>query len=129
MVCVYVIRVFHSRMEEATTSLLVELPDPCLLAVLQCCAASGPRCLLSAARAHSRLHQPASTALSSIDATTTAGGQQVDSLVLYLGKHGQHITSISLKGDLHGDPPHSDLPRLLQLPTSLRQLNSLSLPV
>lgn len=107
----------------ASASLLLDLPDPCLLSVLQCCAASGPRCLLSAARTHSRLHQAAGSALSSIAATTTQ--EQLDSLVVYMSKQAQHITTISLVGNRC--PPYYGLPRLLQLPTSLRQLDSLSL--
>jgi hypothetical protein len=66
---------------------LLTLPDPCLLAVLQCCAAEDQRSLCSAARAHSRLHKAAALALSSIDVTVRQQ-QQLDSVLLYLDKHG-----------------------------------------
>jgi hypothetical protein len=81
-------------------SLLPELPDPCLLAVLQCCAANDQGSLCSAARAHSRLHQAAVLALRSITAVVTRQ-EQADSVLLYLSKHGQHLDSVSIenKGD------------------------------
>lgn len=43
--------------EEPARPLLLELPDHCLLAVLQCC---DKHALANAARAHSRLQQAAS---------------------------------------------------------------------
>src|SRR5690242_12894829 len=46
---------------------LLQLPDPCLVAVLRCCSGD-PRSVCSAARAHSRLRQAAGIALSSITA-------------------------------------------------------------
>jgi hypothetical protein len=52
--------------EEAVLS-LIDLPDPCLLAVLRCCAVD-QRSFSSAARAHSRLHQAAVVALNTITA-------------------------------------------------------------
>jgi hypothetical protein len=52
--------------EECCSSLLLALPDPCLLTVLQYCAADDQRGLCSAARAHSRLHQAAVEVLCSI---------------------------------------------------------------
>jgi hypothetical protein len=45
--------------------LLLQLPDTCLLAVLQCLAEDAAS-LCNAARVHSRLHQAAVVALSSI---------------------------------------------------------------
>ena len=42
---------------------LLQLPDPCLLAVLRCC---DTRSKCSAASAHSRLHEAAAAALTSI---------------------------------------------------------------
>mgnify|MGYP001807265084 CR=1 FL=1 len=89
---------------------LLQLPDPCLVVVLRCCA-DDPRSMCSAARAHSRLHQAAVVALSSIT-VALANQQQLDSLMLgYLSNHSQHIDSISLKGGefvsikLHQLPP------------------------
>lgn len=49
--------------EEPAQSTLLDLPDPCLLKVLQCCAAEDQRSLFSVARANSKLHQLAVTAL------------------------------------------------------------------
>jgi hypothetical protein len=82
---------------ESAQSLLLALPDPCLVAILQCCAANNQRSLLSAARAHSRLHQAAVLVLRSITAVITEH-QQADSVLMYLGNHslgdprGQHGT-------------------------------------
>jgi hypothetical protein len=78
------------------SSMLLQLPDPCLLAVLQCCA-DDPRSLFSAARSHSRLHQAAVLALRSITAVLRHQ-QQVDSVVLYVSKYGQRTDSINLAG-------------------------------
>ena len=69
--------------------MLVDLPESCLLAVLQHFA-DHPASLFSAARAHSRLHQAAVQVLSSID-VQTATQQQVDSLMLYTDRHCQHV--------------------------------------
>jgi hypothetical protein len=63
--------------------LLTELPDPCLLRVLQCCAADDQRSLLSAARAHSRLHQAAVQALSSITLQGVTHQHQADGVLLW----------------------------------------------
>jgi hypothetical protein len=103
----------------------LQLPDPCLLLVLKGCA-EDPRSLFSAARAHSRLHQAAVVAASSIRAAIKQQ-QQADSVLLYLRDHGQHVSSI----DLHGmtssfgwgvpnpvtlkELPHSSLQRLESL--------------
>jgi hypothetical protein len=81
---------------DANESLLLALPDPCLLAVLQCCAADDQRSVLSAARAHSRLHQAAVLAVRSITAVV-AQQRQLDDMLLYLSKHRQHIDSVSIK--------------------------------
>jgi hypothetical protein len=68
---------------------LLQLPDACLLAVLQCCA-DEPCSLFSAARAHSRLHQAAVLAASSISFVLKEGRlvkerpDQTDSWLLYL---------------------------------------------
>jgi hypothetical protein len=78
------------------SSLLLALPRPCLLAVLQCLAADDQRSFFCAARAHSRLHQAAVLALRSITAVVTQQ-QQADSVLLYLSKHGQHVDSVSIE--------------------------------
>jgi hypothetical protein len=94
-------------------SLLLALPDPCLLAVLQHVAAVDQRSLFSAARAHSRLHQAAAFALHSITAHVN-NQQHLDSVLLYLEKHGQHVDSIQLSG------VEQDLLFLFQLPSHLQ---------
>jgi hypothetical protein len=83
---------------------LSALPDPCLLAVLKFCAANDQRSVLSAARAHSRLHQAAVLALRSIKADANRQ-EQVDSVLLYLGKHGQYVHSVSIEDERWHDPP------------------------
>ena len=101
-------------------SLLLALPDPCLLAVLQFCAADDQRGLFCAARAHSRLHQAAVLALPSITAHLKEQ-QQVDSVLLYLSKHDQHssINISSNRLDMHHLP---SCPRLNSLQLSKFQL-------
>ena len=96
----------------AATSLL-ELPDPCLVAVMRCCAVDVAS-ICSAARAHSKLHQLAVELLSSITLKTDSQ-QRVDSLLLY--NHGQQLDSISLTGAV----------TLRQLPPNLSKLSSLEL--
>jgi hypothetical protein len=105
--------------DESAPSLLLALPDACLLAVLQCCAANSQRSLFSAARAHSRLHQAAVLALHSVTATVNTQVKANDAL-LYLGKRGQHVNSVTLRGMEDGSPC------ILQLPPTL-QLSSLEL--
>jgi hypothetical protein len=63
----------------------LELPDPCLLAVLQHCA-DDPGSLCSAARAHSRLHQAAVMVCGSV--TLPPYENHLDSLRVYLSKYG-----------------------------------------
>lgn len=70
----------------AGQSLLLALPDPCLIAVLQHCAADDQCSLFSAARAHSRLHQAAVQVLYGIKAGV-AGQLQADGVLLYLDRH------------------------------------------
>ena len=83
-------------MDGAGPASLVQLPDPCLLAVLKCCADDRVS-LANAALTHSRLHQAAVLALSSV--TVYARTQQhVDSLLMYLSKHGGHVDSLALEG-------------------------------
>lgn len=79
-------------------SLLLQLPDSCLLVVLQHTAAQDQRSLFSAARAHSRLKQVAEVALCSISVTVTEK-EQVDGVQLYLQQHSQHVDSITLQGE------------------------------
>jgi hypothetical protein len=77
---------------------LLQLPDPCLLAVLHCCAAD-PGSLFSLARAHSRLRQAVAVAVNSISVTIKTSmrqQQQTDSLLLYLNNQGKHIGSLEL---------------------------------
>ena len=71
---------------------LLQLPDACLLAVLQCCA-DDPRSLFSAARAHSRLHQAAVLAASSVTVVRNRQ-QRLDNVLLYLANNGEHVGSI-----------------------------------
>jgi hypothetical protein len=81
-------------------SLLHELPDPCLLAILSCLTEE-PRSRFSAALAHSKLHQAAVLALkdaapSSIEAVLDKQ-QEVKGMLLYMEQHGQNASSISLE--------------------------------
>ena len=108
--------------EQSPASLLLELPNPCLMAVLQLCAKE-QRSLFSAARAHSRLHQ-AVVALSSFTAVVPQQ-QQLDGVYSYLNKHGQHLDSISLEGHWDGSVSLRELPAHLQL--SSMQLGQLCL--
>jgi hypothetical protein len=76
----------------------IELPDPCLLAVMQCCASAGDLLsLFSASRTHSKLHEAAVAALHSMTAHVTQQ-QQADSLLLYLARHAQHVDSVEIRG-------------------------------
>jgi hypothetical protein len=65
-----------------------------LLAVLRCCA-DDPDSLFSAARAHSRLHQAAVLAASSISAGLLRQ-QDHNRMMQYLRKYGQHVSSLDL---------------------------------
>jgi hypothetical protein len=104
----------------------LQLPDACLLAVLQCCT-DDPCTLFSAARAHSRLHQAAVLAASSIRAvvhgrnTVVQQQHKADSVLLYLGKHGQHVGSIRLPATCHCKNTAS----LHELPDCLSRLECL----
>ena len=109
------------RMErQAPAPSLLLLPDSCLLAVLQCCAADDLCSLFSVARVHSKLRQVAAAALPSIEAVVTSQ-RQLDSMLLYLDQHGLCVDSVELYGN-NGAPPLS----LRQLPPSL-QLSNLQL--
>jgi hypothetical protein len=105
--------------DDPATSLLV-LPDPCLLAVMQCCAVQSYRRLFSAARAHSRLRQMAMTSLSSIT-VKLRNQQQMDRLLLCLDTH-THVTSLDLSG--WTIPYDEGAVSLCRLPSNL-QLHSL----
>ena len=76
---------------------LLQLPDPCLLAVLRCC---DPHSMCSAARTHSRLHQAAVEALTNVEVGTgnlDTRQQRWHSLVdLHLPRHGQYVETISM---------------------------------
>jgi hypothetical protein len=100
---------------------LLELPDPCLLQVLQCCA-DDLRSLCSVARAHSRLHQAAVLAARAHNslAVEINQQQQVDDLMLYLSTQ-QERQLVSIKA-----PRHAPTFSLRQLPQNL-QLVSLKL--
>jgi hypothetical protein len=95
-------------------SQLLQLPDPCLVAVLQCCS-SDLVSLFSAARAHSRLHQAAVQALSTITVGRVRRQQQIDGLLLYCSRHGQHVDGIDISGNLFEDIRLSQLPNDLKL--------------
>lgn len=75
--------------------MILQLPDPCLLAVLQFCVGVDPEdeeyiflqdlcSIFSAARAHPRLQQAAVMALSRIDLYTGAQQHQADGMLKYL---------------------------------------------
>ena len=98
--------------------MLLQLPDSCLLSVLQFCA-DDPRSLFSAARAHSRLHQAAAVAASSMSVLLQQQ-QQADSALLYLTNHGQYVSSISISL-----MPSDATISMRQLPQNLRRLESL----
>jgi hypothetical protein len=107
---------------EDDAPLLLALPDACLLAVLQCCAADDQRSLFSAARAHSRLHQVAVLAQRSITAVV-AQQRQMDGVLMYLGRHWQHLYSVSIhyKG-VGAHHPWLDLSMYISVMTQLRSL-------
>jgi hypothetical protein len=112
--------------EPSSVTELLQLPDSCLLAVLRCCA-EDPRSLFSAARAHSRLHQAAVLAASSIS-VVLAQQQQADSVLLYLTNHGQQVSSISLSLMPPADDSVDDTGptiSLLELPQILQRLDTL----
>ena len=107
-------------------SKLLALPDPCLLAVLQGLASEDQRSLFCAARAHSRLHQAAVVALHSIK-VHVGEQQQMDSVLLYLDKYGQHVDSIHLVGMEWGAVTLCQLPSHLQLSSLQLELLHLQL--
>jgi hypothetical protein len=88
----YVLLCTVCRMDETEVVSLLDLPDPCLLAVL-CCCSSDMRTLFSVARAHSRLHQAATAVLGPIR-TPLKNQQQLQSLMEYLSNHSAEVTSL-----------------------------------
>ena len=107
-------------------SRLLQLPEPCLLAVLHFCA-DDPRSLFRAARAHSKLHQAAVLAASSI----TASDRSQESVLLYLSQHGENVNSISFKKTyvsfITGKAGRQPVAALRQLPSAVSKLTSLEL--
>jgi hypothetical protein len=107
---------------------LLELPDSCLVEILQH-TADDLQSLYSAARAHSRLCETAALALRSISVGNRVRQQRATSLLLYLAQHGQHADSLTLAdienydSDEEWEAPLDEL----QLPANMQQLNSLHL--
>jgi hypothetical protein len=91
------------------------LPDTCLLEVLQICAGDDLRSVFSAARTHSRLHQAAAAAVSSITADLSQQ-KQLDGVLLYVDKYSRYVNSIDLRSlwsvILHQLPPSLQLSSL-----------------
>ena len=111
------------RVDQTDSCHLLQLPDPCLLAVMQCCA-DDPRSLFSAARAHSRLHQAAVLPLRSM--TATVNHETVASAVSYLTSHGQHIEDLDMMSK--GNRCHQWYSVVLfELPNNMSKLTSLQL--
>jgi hypothetical protein len=78
---------------------LLHLPDTCLFEVLRW-HAQDPRSLFSAARTHSRLRQAAAAVLTKCTISSKSYKQthpKVNSLLLYLSRHGQHVTSLDVR--------------------------------
>lgn len=84
-------------MESDVVMTLVELPTPCLQRILQLLMPD-TLSVSSAARAHSRLQQASVVALSSIYADATWNQAKQQSLLQYVRKHCQHISSMDLWG-------------------------------
>lgn len=103
------------RMDEAAALPLLQLPEPCLLAVLRYCA-DEPRSLFSAARAHSRLRQAAAVAMDSISTAVTCN-QQLGSVMKYLHKHTAHVKELQLEAMPDARLQLQHIPAGLQLET------------
>ena len=96
--------------------------------MLRCCAHDDLGSLLSAAQAHSRLHQAVEIVATSLTTVTAKvpEQQQVDSVLLYLSKCGQRVDSIDLQGPSNDGLGHAFYRSLHQLPhTKLQGLSSL----
>jgi hypothetical protein len=87
---------------EKSAPSLLQLPDLCLLAVLQHLAAHDQRGLCSAARSHSKLHQAAVAVLHNIKAVTS----HVDSVLTYLTKHSEKVHGVNLSVNSGVDQQH-----------------------
>jgi hypothetical protein len=110
---------FASRrmMVEQRPMLLLDLPDPCLLKVLQCCA-DDQRSLFNAARAHPTLHRAAVVALSSISVDFWRQRKVDGAVLLYLSKYRQHVRAVTFAGypeNYRGAIHMRELPPDLQL--------------
>jgi hypothetical protein len=105
---------------------LLDLPDPCLLAVLRCCCSTDLRSLFNAGRAHSRLRQAAVAALSSISITVNTQ-QQIQGFRQYLTLHSSEVTSLDVQqaDDVYEHLTWCELPEGLKLQSL--QLAGLSL--
>lgn len=106
---------------------LLELPDACLLAVMQCFAdAEDYFTLFTVGNLHSRLYQAAVEALGNTGSITVVmtGQKQIDSMLEYLEKYGQHMSSVNLQvpADTSGPVGSGPRPRatLRQLPPGLQ---------
>ena len=84
-----------SRSDTSEAASLLDLPDRCLLRVLQCCA-DDCRTLFSAARAHSRLHQAAAMVKGLSIRAVGQQQEQADDVVQYLSAHGQQVGSLEV---------------------------------
>jgi hypothetical protein len=106
-------------MDAEETLCLLQLPDPCLLAILQCLE-HDPVSLSAAARTHSRLHKLSQMVPRHI--RRTIDEPEVDWLLKNLSKYGKNVQTLSLMGLLDdyddGHPFLHELPTILHL-TSL----------
>jgi hypothetical protein len=111
---------------EEPVPLLLQLPEPCLLVILQLLE-HDPDSLCAAARAHSRLRQVALIIPRHIKAVVNQ--QRLDSLLQRLSQHSSsvQVASIHLRGtrihDRHWQqevPAYEPWPNLLQLPSNLK---------
>jgi hypothetical protein len=114
----------------AAKTSLVDLPAPCLLAIMRHCS-SDAGTLCSAAQAHSSLRSAAATAHTSITLHLSCG-RHLWSLLRFLTAHGQHVRHLALSSDLVGTIIRAAQPAewfaalALQFPPSV-QLESLAL--
>jgi hypothetical protein len=115
-----------------TACQLLQLPDGCLLRVLQRLANDdnhNHHSLFSAARAHSRLHAAAAEALSALQVAAQSQ-EQVDGALLYLSRHGQRVSSVCFSGRRPERgviiSPGASESRIRHLPSQCSQLCSLS---
>lgn len=127
MVCSLDIAHVHPRSDASDTFPLLDLPDPCLLAVMRCFS-DDPQSLFCAAQAHSRLHQAVMQALNSFTVFSARLSQQnhVHSMLQYVTNHGHHINNIDLGCKRWIEPlrqlPHDQLQGLTSLSFSRLQL-------